>query len=118
MTYLDDLDPLDYAIHRENYRRIIEGLTPFELTIAWLRVTGHTDGEIAEHLHIDRTTVCHRMARAQQRLANQLPSAAYLLEGRQRDRRSRGPGDLAGSPAGNDDWREDGDDGWPGEERP
>jgi DNA-directed RNA polymerase specialized sigma24 family protein len=86
MTYLDDLDPLDYVIHRETYRRIIEGLTPLELMIAWLRVTGHTDGEIAEYLHMDRAAICMRMARAQQRLASQLPSAAYLLEGRQRDR--------------------------------
>jgi DNA-directed RNA polymerase specialized sigma24 family protein len=90
---------LDELIAREACAEILSLLQPEERVIAALRVQGFDDGQIAETLGLDRSTVCRRMLRAQQRIAEQRPDLAGLLAGRRRSsglRPSGAPADDAG----------------------
>ena len=86
-----DLHPLDRLIQRELVMRILQRLTPQERAIAHLRLQGLSDAEIGQQLGLKRISITQRMARAQQRTIDQLPSAAYLLEGRKHQTSRRQP---------------------------
>ena len=83
---------LDELIAREACAEILSLLQPEERAIAALRVQGFDDGQIGGDLGLERSTVCRRMLRAQQRIAEQRPDLAGLLAGRRRSSGLRPPG--------------------------
>lgn len=91
MTYPEELEPLDRIILRETTLDILHCLDSRELVIAALRLEGLNDGQIGKMLGVDRAAVSLRMARAQQRIIDQIPGAAHLLAGRQLERGVRPP---------------------------
>jgi DNA-directed RNA polymerase specialized sigma24 family protein len=79
-------DPLQELIRSELCAEILGHLEPIEAFIAWQRVRGVTDAEIAQVLAMSRRAVNRRMRRAQQRISQQVPDSAELLGGRVRQR--------------------------------
>lgn len=73
---------LDELIARETLTEILSLLRLEELIIARLRLDGLDDAQIGELLGLDRSTIHHRMVRAQQRIIEQRPDLAGLLSGR------------------------------------
>lgn len=82
MSDEEELDPLDCLILRETTVAILRCLAGPERIIAALRLEGLNDTQIGQLLGVDRAAVGLRMARAQQRIMDEIPGAAHLLAGR------------------------------------
>ena len=80
---MDSRHPLDRLIEQDTFAEMIALLEPEELIIAFLRLEGLSDDQIAALLDVDRATVHRRTDQACQRIVEELPELAPLL----RDRR-------------------------------
>ena len=74
---------LDHLVEQDTFAEILALLEPEELVIAFLRLEGLSDDQIAALLDIDRATVCRRMEQALWRIVEAMPELAPVL----RDRR-------------------------------
>lgn len=80
---MDSRHPLDRLIEQDTFAEMLALLEPEELIIAFLRLEGLSDDQIATLLDVDRATVHRRTDQARKRIVEELPELAPLL----RDRR-------------------------------
>jgi hypothetical protein len=80
---MDSRHPLDRLVEQDTFAEMLALLEPEELIIAFLRLEGLSDDQIAALLDVDRATVHRRTDQARQRIVEELPELAPQL----RDRR-------------------------------
>lgn len=78
---------LQQVLWAETLREVMRRLTPQGTVVAWLRVCGLSEEEIAAWLGVSPRTVRRWMAKVRVRIGRELPEAAVFLKGRGRGER-------------------------------
>jgi DNA-directed RNA polymerase specialized sigma24 family protein len=80
----EEMDVLERMVFREMVKEALAVMTDFELLIAAGRAEGLTDEELAERLGVEPCTVSFHMAKARERIVEQIPELRVTLSGRRR----------------------------------
>ena len=80
----DKADPLQTLVERDSFsalcRQIESVLSPYENSIWWLYVSGHTGAEIAERLSKPERSVQNAIYRIRKKLRASLPNQSFMPE--------------------------------------
>jgi predicted DNA-binding protein (UPF0251 family) len=82
---------LEGLVGQDTCREVLGCMTFQELIVAYLRMQGLYDAEIAELMQVSRVTVATHMHRARARIVEMMPELAVTMRGRHR---MRGLGSL------------------------